>query len=255
MISTAPPERQWREVAGQSGVVLVDGFHAVKHALRFGADLRIILTADKAALGGLARALAADVVDVLEARAVEVTGAALAELVPRVHPTGVAALAVRPSVQANRAALTAPGRQAPVVVLDHPRHLGNVGAVIRVAAGFGATGVITIGELDPWHPAAIRGSAGLHFATAVDRLALGSLPDGPLYVLDPHGADIRSVAIGDDALLAFGSERQGISPQLRGRATELVGLPMRAGVSSFNLATSVAMAMFAWLSGRKPGVA
>jgi tRNA G18 (ribose-2'-O)-methylase SpoU len=72
------------------------------------------------------------------------------------------------------------------------------------------------------------------------------LPPGPLYVLDPEGQDIRSVAIPDDALMAFGSERHGISPELRSRATTLVALPMRPQVSSYNLATSVAMALFHW---------
>jgi RNA methyltransferase, TrmH family len=264
---TAAIVARWRESAAEPGVVLVDGFHAVKHALRFGAELRLVLTADKAALRALSRTLAVDVTEALEARAVEVAGRTLGELVPRIHPTGVAALAVRPSTEASRKALTAAGRPAPVVVLDQPRNLGNVGAVIRVAAGFGATGVITTGELDPWHPAAIRGSAGLHFATAVerlsavaverlsavavDRLDLAGLPPGPLYVLDPAGADIRTVAISDDALLAFGSERHGVSPELRAQATELVALPMRPLVSSFNLATSVAMTMFAWMTGRK----
>ncbi len=52
----------------------------------------------------------------------------------------------------------------------------------------------------------------------------------------------------DGALLAFGSERSGLSPALKERATGLVALPMREGVSSYNLATSVAMALFHWLS-------
>jgi RNA methyltransferase, TrmH family len=248
----APQSRRWRETAAEPGVVLLDGFHAVKHALRFGAQIRLILTADMHKLRALSQALAPDVTETLAARAVEIPGPTLETLVTRAHPTGVAALAVRPSAEANRAALTGPDRSAPVVVLDHPRNLGNVGAVIRVAAGSGATGVITTGELDPWHANVLRGSAGLHFATAVERLDLADLPGGPLYALDPRGVDIRSVAIDDDALLAFGSERHGISPELRDRATELVALPMRPLVSSFNLATSVAMTMFAWLSARNP---
>ncbi|MFE7117697.1 TrmH family RNA methyltransferase, partial [Streptomyces sp. NPDC057654] len=134
----------------------------------------------------------------------------------------------------------------PVVVLDNPRNLGNVGAVIRLAAGFGATGVVTTGDLDPWHGNAVRAGAGLHYATAVEQLPLDDLPPGPLYVLDPEGEDIRSLAIPDDALIAFGSERHGISPELRARAEHLVALPMRPQVSSYNLATSVAMALFHW---------
>jgi TrmH family RNA methyltransferase len=239
--------RQWRGAA--AGAVLLDGFHALKHALRFGADVRMVLAADKAAVLKLAAELADDVAEAVDALAVEVPGHVLRELVPRIHPTGIAALAVRSSRDANLRALAERPRQAPVVVLDDPRNLGNVGAVIRLAAGFGAAGVITMGDLDPWHPNVLRAGAGLHFATAVERLSLAELPPGPLYVLDPVGEDIRSVVIPDDALLAFGSERHGISPALRARATRLVAVPMRPQVSSFNLATTVAMALYHWLPG------
>ncbi|MEU9231064.1 TrmH family RNA methyltransferase [Streptomyces subrutilus] len=235
-------ERQWREGAGQ-GLVLLDGFHALKHALRFGAEVRMVLAQDPAAVRALAAELAPDV----EAEVARLARPArLAGLLPRVHPTGVAALAVRPGRAAGLAALGRLPRPAPVVVLDNPRNLGNVGAVVRLAAGFGATGVVTRGDLDPWHPNVVRAGAGLHYATTVERITLETLPPGPLYALDPEGEDIRGLVLPDDALLAFGSERHGISPELRDRADHLVSLPMRPQVSSYNLATSVAMALFHW---------
>ncbi|MGW6916533.1 TrmH family RNA methyltransferase [Kitasatospora sp. NPDC054939] len=242
--------REWRAEARAPGTVLLDGFHTLKHALRFGGGVRRVLTADRAALLGLAAELAEDVVPAVDRLAVEVPAGRLKELVPRLHPTGVAALADRPAVDANLAALDRRPRRAPIVLLENPRNLGNVGAVIRLAAGFGATGVVTTGDLDPWHPAVLRGSAGLHWATAVERVALDGLPAGPLHVLDPEGEDIRAVDVPDDALLAFGTERHGVSAELRARADRLVAVPMQPGVSSFNLATSVAMGLFHWMSRR-----
>ncbi|MFD5098841.1 TrmH family RNA methyltransferase [Streptomyces albidochromogenes] len=236
--------RQWREAAPDA--VVLDGFHALKHALRFGADVRLTLASDRRAVLALARDLADDLSGVLARSVVEIPADALRELVPRIHTTAVAALAVRRDADANARALSRLPRPAPIVVLDNPRNLGNVGAVVRLAAGFGATGVVTTGDMDPWHPNVVRAGAGLHYATAVERRDLDALPPGPLYVLDPEGEDIRSVDIPDDALLAFGSERHGISPELRARATRLVALPMRPQVSSYNLATSVAMALFHW---------
>ncbi|WP_224284210.1 RNA methyltransferase [Streptomyces sp. LS1784] len=243
--------RAWRAAEREPGAVLLDGFHALKHALRFGGEVRRVLTADRGALLALAGELAGDVVPELDGLAVELPEAALRRLVPRLHPTGVVALAVRPGAEANRAVLGRRPRKAPVVLLENPRNLGNVGAVIRLAAGFGATGVVTTGDLDPWHPNVLRGSAGLHFATAVERLSLEQLPGGPLYVLDPEGADIRDVPFPDDALLAFGTERHGVSAELKARADQLVAVPMQPGVSSFNLATSVAMGLFHWMSGKR----
>ncbi|GEC08143.1 rRNA methyltransferase [Streptomyces spinoverrucosus] len=234
----------WRRLADTC--VLLDGFHALKHALRFGAEVPLAVTADREAALALADELAADVRQTLAALLTEVPESTYASLVPRPHPTAVAALAVRPSRAANLRALARTPRSAPVVVLDQPRNLGNAGAVIRLAAGFGATGVVTTGTLDPWHPTVVRGGAGLHFATAVERLDVGELPPGPLFALDPEGEDIRGLKLPDDALLAFGSERSGLSAAVRARADHLVALPMRPQVSSYNLATSVAMTLYHW---------
>ncbi|MFF4861786.1 TrmH family RNA methyltransferase [Streptomyces sp. NPDC001231] len=238
------PVRAWHRLAG--GSVLLDGFHAVKHALRFGAEVPVAVTADRHAALALADELAPDVRETLDALLNEVPRETYASLVPRPHPTAVAALAVRPSREANLRALAHSPRSAPVVVLDQPRNLGNAGAVIRLAAGFGATGVVTTGTLDPWHPTVVRGGAGLHFATAVERLDVDELPRGPLFALDPEGEDIRGVKLPDDAVLAFGSERSGLSAELRARTDHLVALPMRPQVSSYNLATSVAMTLYHW---------
>ncbi|MEV6005874.1 TrmH family RNA methyltransferase [Streptomyces sp. NPDC051976] len=236
--------RRWREHAPDA--VLLDGFHALKHALRFGATVPVAVTADRDAMLRLATELAPDLTAELERRVTAVPAAELRELVPRVHPTAVAALAVRRDRDANLAALALLPRRAPVVVLDSPRNLGNVGAVIRLAAGFGVTGVVTTGDLDPWHPNAVRSGAGLHYATAVERTGTDALPPGPLYVLDPEGKDIRSAGLPDDALVVFGSERHGVSAELRDRADALVALPMRPQVSSYNLATSVGMTLYHW---------
>ncbi|MEU2727419.1 TrmH family RNA methyltransferase [Streptomyces griseoviridis] len=241
---TAAPLTDWHRLAADA--VLLDGFHALKHAVRFGADVPVAVATDRAAALALADDLAPDVRDALAALLTEVPRATYTALVPRPHPTGVAALAVRPERAGQLAVLARLPRTAPVVVLDQPRNLGNAGAVIRLAAGFGATGVVTTGTLDPWHPTVVRAGAGLHFATAVERLEAARLPAGPVFALDPEGDDLRDVTLPDDAVLAFGSERSGLSAELRARAGQLLSLPMRPQVSSYNLATSVAMTLYHW---------
>ncbi|MFJ4687773.1 TrmH family RNA methyltransferase [Streptomyces sp. NPDC088789] len=242
------PLRAWHRLADTS--VLLDGFHALKHALRFGAEVPVAVTADRAAALALAESLAPDLGEALDALLTEIPEPSYRTLVPRPHPTAVAALAVRPSRAAQLETLARLPRPAPVVVLDQPRNLGNAGAVIRLAAGFGATGVVTTGTLDPWHPMVVRGGAGLHFATAVERLEPAELPPGPLFALDPEGEDLRGVRLPDDAVLAFGSERTGLSDALRARTGHLLALPMRPQVSSYNLATSVAMTLYHWSAQR-----
>ena len=210
-------------------LVVLDGFHALKHALRFGAEVRAAATCDPDGLARLAAALAPE----LDLAGVETVDAAV--LGPRAHHTGVVAVARRPPF--DPAAL-GPG---PAVLLEDPRHLGNVGAVVRVAAAAGAAGVLTTGARDPWDPAAVRGAAGLHFALPVGRV--DGPPGGrPLVALDPEGEPLGTLPA--DALLAFGSERHGLSPALSARAERRVAIPMRAGVSSLNLATAVAVVLY-----------
>lgn len=245
---TAVAER-WRQ--RQPVAVGLEGFHAVKHALRFGARVGPLLTTDLDRTLALAGSHAPDLVDQFAALTETVERATLLDLVGRVHPTGVAALADRPEhpVAAALAALSA-HRPTPAVFLDHPRNLGNLGAVIRVAAGLGASAVLSDGDVDPWHPGVLRGSAGLHFALPVARVAAVEEVAGPLFALDAAGTDLRQTRIPDNAVLAFGSERHGLSPQVRDRADALLALPMRELVSSYNLTTSVAMTLYHWALGR-----
>jgi TrmH family RNA methyltransferase len=234
--------RRFHEARRSEALVVLQGFHALKHALRFGASVELVACADTAELARLSQGLAPDLVERMQALAVVLPAEAFKRLGPYVPHTGVVSIARR-VVSDPRAVLAAEGR-APVVLLEDPRHFGNLGAVIRVAAAAQAAGVLTTGRQDPWDPVAVRGSAGLHFALPVARL--GNLPesDRPLLALDPEGEELRPEAVPARALLAFGTERDGLSEQLLDRADARLRLPMRAGVSSLNLATSVAAVLY-----------
>jgi TrmH family RNA methyltransferase len=217
-------------------LVVLEGFHALKHAVRFGAEILGSWTADADALEALRARLAPDV-----ALAPELVGQAeLAAVVPRAQ---VVAVARRPDQPDPNGLLALPG-PAPVVLLEDPRHLGNLGACVRVAAAAGAAGVLTTGRQDPWHPDALRGSAGLHFALPVARTRVVDAGDRPLVALDPDGERLDPATVPPRALLAFGTERDGLSDGLLARADRRLALPMRPGVSSLNLATAVAAVLF-----------
>jgi RNA methyltransferase, TrmH family len=219
-------------------LAVLEGFHALKHALRFGAEVVVAVSCDAPAALGLADELAPDVADALAERLTTVGAELFAALAPHPPRTGVIAIARRPAVDVA-AALAGPGA---AVLLEAPRHLGNVGACVRVAAAAGAAALLTTGAADPWHPDALRGAAGLHYALPVAGVAELPAGDRPLIALDPSGEPLRSLP--NRPLLAFGSERRGLSPELLARADARVALPMRAGVSSLNLATAVAAVLY-----------
>src|SRR4051812_11516639 len=139
---------QLRAARRDPGVVVLEGFHALKHALCFGADVELAVTDDPALVARLAAELAPDLA--LERRVRVLERGALG---PDAHHTRVVAIARRP-------AFDLPGGEAgPVVGLQDPRHPGNLGAVVRVAAAAGVAAVVTTGDRDPWDPTALRGSA------------------------------------------------------------------------------------------------
>jgi RNA methyltransferase, TrmH family len=234
-------------------LAVLEGFHPLKHALRFGAEILEVLTADADALARLAQELAPAERERMLTLAREIDPAVFDRLAPLAPSTGVMALAARPSVDPG--AVLADTRPAPVVLLEDPRDLGNMGACVRVAAAADAAGVLCTGTHDPWHPDALRGAAGLHFAVAVARVQLAhelSALDRPLLAVDPEGEPIEPAELPPRALLAFGTERHGLSRELLSRADARVGIPMRDGVSSLNLATSVAAVLYAWRLSASP---
>ena len=253
--ATGPALDAFAGARDDPALVVLEGFHAFKHALRFGAKVVAAATSDPAGLAALARELAPDVAARVTALAQPVTRERLRQISPRLPHTEVVAVARRPSFSA--AAVLGARDHRPVVLLEDPRHLGNVGAVVRVAAAADAAAVVTTGARDPWDPAGVRGSAGLHFAlpvgsvgrdtaTALDALA-SAVVDGSrsLVALDPDGEPLGAGPLPAGAVLAFGTERHGLSDALLARADRRLAIPMRAGVSSLNLATAVAAVLFA----------
>ena len=190
------------------GLVLLEGFHALKHALRFGAD---VLAAVDERPDGLARARRGSwrPSSTLEPSR---------RSPPAVARPARASHAGRSRSRAARA-FDAGGarRRGRVVLLEDPRHLGNVGAVVRVAAAAGAAGVLTTGAA---RPVGSGGAArlGRPALRAAGRARRGAARPAAARSWRSTRTASRSPALPADALLAFGTERHGLSAALRARA-------------------------------------
>ncbi len=129
---------------------------------------------------------------------------------------------------------------------------GNLGALVRVAAGFGAAGVICLkGGGSPWHPRALRGAAGTTFRLPVfervdvdeflsDAADLGvelwaTAADGDF--IDPTAASARTSPVA----LLLGEEGRGLSTELFAACGKRVGIALERGVESLNVATAAAV--------------
>jgi len=237
-----PVVQRFRAARRDPYLAVLEGFHALKHALRFGADVIEAVATDPDELDRLAAGLAPDLTGSLAGRATPVDAELLAQIVPHAPRTGVVAIASRPAVDV--AAILAADRPAPVVLLEDPRTMGNMGACVRVAAAADAAAVLTTGSNDPWHPEALRGAAGLHFALPVARIEFPPAGGRPLVAIDPEGGRLGEDELDPRSILAFGTERYGLSDALLDRADARLAIPMRAGVSSLNLATAVSAVLF-----------
>jgi TrmH family RNA methyltransferase len=237
-----PAVQRFRAARRDPDLALLEGFHALKHALRFGAEVTEAVASDPGELDRLAADLAPDLAGSLAARTAPVSPELMAQLVPHSPRTGVVAIARRPAIDV--VAVLADDRPAPIVLLEDPRTMGNMGACVRVAAAADAAAVLTTGSNDPWHPEALRGAAGLHFALPVARVEAPLAADRPLIAIDPEGERLGEGELDPRSILAFGTERYGLSEALLARADARLAIPMREGVSSLNLATTVSAVLF-----------
>ena len=132
-------------------------------------------------------------------------------------------------------------RERVAIALDGIQDPGNVGTIVRLAAAFDAAGVLVLpGCADPFGPKAIRSSAGAILSVPVAGITEeGLLAAGvPLVATAMGGAAIDPPV--RDAVLIFGNEGSGVSPNLL-EAASTISIPMSGRVESLNVASSAAI--------------
>lgn len=237
--------RQFYAAYRNPSLAVLEGLHPATHALRFGAPLQVAVTYDREKLLKIANRLAPDTVAPIEGVLHVVEPSLFDKLSPRRLSSPLISIAPRPDDDIARA-FTRKGK--PIIYLDRPQDSGNVGAVIRVAAAADIEAVVVSGNVDPWSPVVIRSGTGLQFAVHVGSAELPPETDRPIVAIDADGEPLRSSTLDVNSILAVGGERYGLSPRIREMAQQSVAIPMKAGVSSLNLATAISAVLFSWKS-------
>jgi TrmH family RNA methyltransferase len=175
------------------------------------------------------------------------------------QPQGIAAL-VHPPIFS---AATIFGAEAPLVLaLAGLQDPGNVGALLRSAEAFAATGVLLLpGTASPWNPKAIRASAGSAFrvpainateAEAVDLLAQHNIP--AIAAVARDGAPIDEAPLAGACALLIGNEGAGLSDTLIAAAAHRITISMPGNVESLNAAIAGSLLLYeASRQRRNPG--
>jgi TrmH family RNA methyltransferase len=142
-----------------------------------------------------------------------------------------------------------------VVYVDGVQDPGNVGTLIRAAAAFGASAVVTSpGSADPYGPKTVRAGMGALFGLPVfPELSLADvaaqLPAATTYGLAAHGgAPLDTAPLRRPAVLVVGAERAGLSRATLAHVGELVTIPLApaatGAVESLNAGVAGAVALY-----------
>jgi TrmH family RNA methyltransferase len=228
--------------------MLLDGEHLVREALASGLRVELAAFVERLTNGAMA-----EMVDALErsgARVVAITDQVLTAVSPVREPSGVVAIANRPSATLDQVLQAS---WSLVLILGDVQDPGNVGAIIRAAEGCGATGVVvTTGAADPFSWKALRGGMGSTF-----RLPIAVGPSLAEAVSRARAAGLRVVAttvrggtplpacdLRPGCAILIGGEGSGLPAAIVEAADERIMIPMRAPVESLNVAIAAALVLY-----------
>jgi len=150
-----------------------------------------------------------------------------------------------------------------IVVLDRLQDPGNLGTLIRTADAVGADAIVLLEPMvDPFDPKTVRATMGSLFAIPIarteDPAALRSEFDRvgrPVIGADAGGPSAWEEAVLEGSIaLALGNEARGLSSDVRTIVERTVGLPLRGGAESLNVAIAGGVLMYEWLRVNRASV-
>lgn len=227
----------------RDGLLLLEGLRLVTDALDAGFEAQTVLVSkplleQQPALQRALAALPPHIVSLAD-------DAVISAASTTVSPQGIVA-----AVRMPAARHTPPEGCSMVLVLDNLSDPGNVGTLVRGAAGFGCDAVVALGACaDPWSPKALRSAMGGTFRVPIITaevwadLRAGFERSGlRVYAADggPSAVEYTSVPWHQPCAVVVGNEANGLSEDIRADVAagtvSAVSIPMAAGLESLNAA-------------------
>jgi TrmH family RNA methyltransferase len=219
----------------REGEVVVDGRRLVSDLVRWSVPIRELYLVPEIAEEFEAVGWRQSAEEVFELEA-----SVLADIAPTRNPQGVVAIAEEPQWPDWSA------ESGVALWLDRIQDPGNVGAIVRSAAGLGAETVLLSPDCaDPFGASAVRGSAGAVFRIPVARdVGLAGVmvtvreSGGEVWATDSLGDKIDGWRPSQPCLLLLGAEGVGLHSDVAELADGTVAIPMSRGVESLNVAVA-----------------
>jgi TrmH family RNA methyltransferase len=171
-------------------------------------------------------------------------------IVVRDHPSGLAAIMRMEDRPLTGMVATDDAVFVAVLEVGNP---GNLGSIIRTVDAVGGAGVVIVGDsTDVYHPQSVKASMGtiftvpFHRAGDVDELFAWCLMEQVDVVTTSVRAEklLWQEELDTPCLFLFGSETQGLPPEVLRRGSTSVRLPMEGSASSLNLSVAVGVMLY-----------
>ena len=226
----------------KTGQLLLDGMHLIEaYAAHFGPPVEIVVSESGALRGEIA--------DYLQGAGARCTSTVLAdalfiELASVETPSGIMAVVLQPKPAHGL------NQEIDAVLLDGVQDPGNVGSILRSAAAAGFRQILLSADCaHAWSPKTLRAAMGAHF-----QLDIHESCDLPGFLGGYQGQGVVTALDARQSLYAadlkkplawvFGSEGQGVRPELAVAARLQVRIPMPGATESLNVAAAAAICLF-----------
>lgn len=226
----------------KSGQALLDGMHLIEaYGQRFGQPAEIVVSES-----GAMRDEIADYLAGAGARCTTslLSDALFAELAAVDTPSGIMAVIAQPKVAHGI------NQEIDAVLLDGIQDPGNVGSILRSAAAAGFRQILLSADCaHAWSPKTLRAAMGAHF-----QLDIHESCDLPGFLCGYQGQGVVTALDATTSLYAadlkkplawiFGSEGQGVRPELSEATRLRIRIPMSGATESLNVAAAAAICLF-----------
>ena len=180
---------------------------------------------------------------------VSVTDREFASAAGTESPQGILAIGEIPRIPLERLTLASTAR---LLVLDAVQDPGNVGTIIRTAAGLGVTATLALpGTVDLWNAKVVRSAMGAQFHHPSFRSTWEEIDpflaahQVALWGADGSGSAPDAMPAPPRLALVLGNEGGGLRDDARRRCARLVGLPVTQAVESLNVAVAAGILIYA----------
>jgi RNA methyltransferase, TrmH family len=225
----------------KAGLSLLDGIHLID-AYRQGFGAPVEVAVSETALAH------AEIVALLERlrplQPLLLSDGLFASLSTVSTPTGIVA-----SIRTPRA-VALPETLDSCVLLEDIQDPGNLGSILRSAAGAGIHHVcLSKSSVHSWSPRVLRAGMGAHFMLDIHEqcdlveIARG-FPGKVVVTVINAGKMLYDVDLSQTVAMVFGNEGAGVSAELGALAHETVAIPMPGKIESLNVAAAAAICLF-----------